>query len=88
MNTKIYLMFCTNGDLLVFFNIDLSRNLLKLSNFKLYKTNFFGNIKDVKIYHDEAIIIIAKKTASEDKIFYSPFDKLHREKNELKFIKE
>ena len=50
MNTKYYLIFCANGTLIVFFDIFLSRNILKLSNHKVYQTNFYRTIGDVKIH--------------------------------------
>lgn len=61
MNTKYYLMFCTNGSLIIFYNIDLSRTRLKLSNHKLYKTNYYYSISEVKIHHNEIIILITER---------------------------
>lgn len=61
MNTKNYFIFCSNGDLIIFYDIDLTRARLKLSNHKIYQTNYFHTISEVKIHLNEIIIIINER---------------------------
>lgn len=43
-------MFCLNGKMIAFFDIFITRNKLKLSNYKVYETNLYSDINSIKIY--------------------------------------